>query len=137
MSQYIRPDLVIDSASTAVRSNVTVYVSGTPVMAASYTDREIAPDVVQITYTYHGERDANGWTTHWWHATDVKVTGYRVLKPGPKGEQRLSGKDNHTAHFSGYVGNSVQDKGEMPEWLDALVTHVRPSGEVHIWGGTA
>lgn len=94
-----------------------------PEMKARYSDRMFLPDYVQIDYKF-GPGQHRGW----WVATSVTVSGYRVLKPGPDGARRL-GKDSHKSCWVSSRGD-VQTNERLPEWLDRLISHLRPAGQV-------
>ena len=119
--------------STNVGSDATVKIrvnlTGAPELPASYLSRTILPDWVCVTYAF-GPGQHRGW----WVATDLKVSGQRVLKPGPDGQQRL-GKERHTADWYRGRSGDVQTDRDLPEWLDSLVSELRPSGQVTLPGG--
>ena len=119
----------ITKVDSTTRVVVRINFTGAPELPASYLSRDIQPDWAMITYDF-----GPGHHRGWWVATDIKVGGARVLKPGPDGKQRL-GKERHTANW--YAGRSgdVQTDRDLPEWLDQLVSELRPSGQVTLPGG--
>lgn len=121
---------MIDITEVTSHTVVTVRVkfTGAPELAASYLSRDIQPDHLAVTYTF-GPGQHRGW----WVATNVAVSGQRVLKPGPDGQQRL-GKDRHKAEWYGGRTRDVQSDRDLPEWLDRLVSELRPSGQVTLPG---
>lgn len=119
-------DITDVSSDTTVK--VRVKLTGAPELPASYLSRDIQPDWICVTYDF-------GQLRGWWVATDVKVAGQRVLKAGPDGQQRL-GKDRHTANWYSGRTRDVQTDRDLPEWLDKLVSELRPSGRVTLPGGT-
>src|SRR6476620_5338664 len=94
---------------------VTVNLTGTPEQKTTYTSRTISPDTVVIRYRYEQHVTQDGWTEHSWLASDVQVTGPRVLKPAADGSQRL-GVDRHEARWY-TVGSGRDVAADMPEWL--------------------
>ncbi|QBZ73555.1 hypothetical protein SEA_MISCHIEF19_70 [Streptomyces phage Mischief19] len=113
-------------AETHTEATVRVDLTGAPQVKASYSDRHIVPAKLTVHYTYD---PAAGW----WRATSAKVTGPRVLKPKADGTLRL-GQEWHDREWSVFGKGDVQvDKG-LPEWLDSLVSELRPAGEVSVPG---
>jgi hypothetical protein len=119
----------ITDVGSHTTTTVRVKLTGAPVLPASYLSRDILPFHVSITYVF-GPGQHRGW----WVARDVTVNGHRVLKPGPDGQRRL-GKDDHKAHWYAGRAGDVQTDRDLPEWLDQLVSELRPSGQVTLPGG--
>lgn len=108
-----------------ITTDVIVRFQGAEQVKASYLDRHILPDYMKAVYTF----DTGA---QWWKATSVTVCGPRILKPGPGGQQRL-GKERHEAAWVtyGFRGvKDVQDEHSLPEWLDHLLSEMRPMGAV-------
>jgi hypothetical protein len=133
----------IDINKVEARTNavVAVGVTGTPTVKVWWNGREILPHSLEIEYTYRPGRTEDGWNSHLWVAGSVKVSGHRVLKPGADGAQRL-GKEEHTTDWRGWnddvQANDATRSGvyaPLPEWLDSLVSELRPSGEIALPGG--
>lgn len=108
---------------------VRVNLTGAPELPASYLSRAILPDWVYVTYVFGPGQARGGWV-----AQHVDVSGQRVLKPGPDGQRRL-GKERHIATWYSGRSGDVQSDRELPEWLDKLVSELRPSGQVTMPGG--
>jgi hypothetical protein len=106
-------------------------LKGAPEHKADYISRRIVPDRAIVTYRYHEQMTEDGWTQHRWLAMDVKLTGYRILKPAADGSQRL-GVDRHEAcWYTVRTGaDLVADKPELPAWVAELIQRMRPSGEL-------
>jgi hypothetical protein len=119
----------VTDVSSHTEATVRVKLTGAPELPASYLSRDIQPDHVSIKFVF-GPGQHRGW----WVAADVSVSGQRVLKAGPDGQQRL-GKERHTAHWYGGRTRDVQTDRDLPEWLDNLVSELRPSGQVTLPGG--
>lgn len=123
----------LNLADVSTRVTATVIVNlepqnEVPEMAVQYLDRMMLPDRVRIEYRFGPGQHRGRWV-----AQDVTVYGMRVLKPGPGGERRL-GKDQHKSNWSDYSGD-VQSSTTFPEWLDRLISHMRPAGQVETFGG--
>lgn len=123
----------LDVADVSTRVTATVIVTlepqdEIPEMKVEYLDRMFLPDRVTIKYKF-GPGQHRGW----WVAQSVTVYGPRVLKPGPNGERR-TGKDDHKSSWSDFRGD-VQSSENLPEWLDRLISHMRPAGQVETFGG--
>lgn len=119
----------VTDVSTHTEATVRVKLTGAPELPASYLSRDIQPDHITVRYRF-GPGQHRGW----WVAAHVDVSGHRVLKPGPDGQQRL-GKERHTATwYAGRSGDTQTDR-DLPEWLDQLVSELRPSGQVTLPGG--
>ena len=126
----------IESAETQTTAVVRVRLTGAPPVKARYVDHHIRPFYVEIKYVYRQTRsDLDGWTEHRWAAEHVELNGYRILKPGPNGEQRI-GKATHEAYWSRYGTRDVQSNpnNTLPEWLDRLINEVRPNGDLTVVG---
>jgi hypothetical protein len=119
----------ISDVSSHTEATVRVKFTGAPVLPASYLSRDIQPDHITVRYSF-GPGQHRGW----WVATNVDVSGQRVLKPGPDGQQRL-GKERHSASWYGGRTRDVQTDRDLPEWLDQLVSELRPNGQVTLPGG--
>ncbi|ALO79352.1 hypothetical protein [Streptomyces phage phiSAJS1] len=98
-----------------------VRLTGAPAIKASYLDHRIIPAHLAVEYVY----DAGA---GWWKARNVKLSGPRILKPKPDGTIRL-GKDWHDRSWSAWGSKDVQVEGDLPEWLDSLVSELRPAGD--------
>lgn len=125
-------EINVSKVESSTKATVRVHVSGTPDLKGDYVNRHIQPYFVAIEYTYRPHVDA-GWTVHGWQATSVKVVGSRILKPRPDGTQRL-GMDTHDAswHSSGNTDVQRDERKPLPEWLDRLVSDLRPSGDLFL-----
>lgn len=122
-------DIDVTDVSNHVEATVRVSLTGAPELPASYLSRDIQPDHVAIRFQF-GPGQHRGW----WVAKNIEVSGHRILKPGPDGQQRL-GKESHTARwYAGRSGDTQVDR-DLPEWLDKLVSELRPSGQVTLPGG--
>lgn len=119
----------VTDVSTHTEATVRVKLTGAPELPASYLSRDIQPDHVTVRYRF-GPGQHRGW----WVAAHVDVSGQRVLKPGPDGKQRL-GKERHTATWYASSRGDVQSDRDLPEWLDQLVSELRPNGQVTLPGG--
>lgn len=119
----------VDTRVTAVVRVKLEPQDDVPETKASYLDRMFLPDFVKIDYSF-GPGQHRGW----WVATAVTVSGFRVLKPGPDGARRL-GKDSHKAEWSDWGGDVQSGKKPLPDWLDKLISHMRPAGQVETFGG--
>lgn len=121
----------ISKIESSTKATVRVHLSSTPDLKANYVDRRIQPYFVVIEYAYRQHLDGD-WTTHEWTATFVRVVGHRILKPGPDGAQRL-GKDTHDRSWS---DRDIQrdERNPLPEWLDKIVSELRPSGDLTLVG---
>lgn len=119
------------TVDTHTRTNVRTKITGAPAVKASYLDRQIIPAHLAIEYVYDVAAE-------WWRAVDVKLSGPRVLKPKADGTIRL-GKDWHDRNWSAWSGGDVQGDGsnhggELPGWLDSLVSELRPNGALALPG---
>jgi len=126
----------IESAETQTTAIVRVRITDAPPVKASYVAHHIRPFYVEIKYAYRQTRsDLDGWTEHTWPAVQVKLIGGRILKPGPNGEQRI-GKATHEADWSSYGTRDVQSNPSrpLPEWLDKLISEMRPHGDLPVVG---
>lgn len=105
--------LDIDSVKSYASIKVQVSFSGAPALQASYSDYTFLPDFVHLAYRYNDEDGT-------WGCTHCEVSGPRILKPGPGGEQRL-GKDcpKRTWHCP----------DDLPQWLAQLIDELRPTGD--------
>jgi len=119
----------ITSVSNRVRAHVGVQLTGAPDLKTDYTSWTIEPSHVQVEYTYRQQLTEDGWKEHEWVATDIRVTGSRILKPAADGSRRL-GKDIGSRRWY-----SPPERDPRPEWLEALVAELRPSGDVDLPGG--
>lgn len=121
----------ISKIESLTQATIRVHLSGAPDLKADYVDRYIQPYYAVIIYTYRQYQDG-GWIAHEWAATSVRVVGHRILKPGPDGAQRL-GKDTHDRSWS---HSDVQryERKYLPEWIDHLITELRPSGDLSLVG---
>ena len=112
--------------AVAVRVSIRVRLTGAPAIKASYLDRHIIPAHLHVEYVY----DAGA---GWWKARNVKLSGPRILKPKVAGVIRL-GRDWHDRSWSAWGKRDIQEAGDLPEWLDNLVSKLRPSGELALPG---
>lgn len=115
----------ITDVTTFTETKVTIRIEGGPEAPVQYLGRNMLVDYVGVTYRYAPERE-------WWMAVSVTVAGQRLLKPGPNGEQRI-GKDRHKSTYGGW-SRDVQEAGDLPDWLDPIVSELRPSGAVALPG---
>lgn len=114
-------------------TSVNAQFTGAPVVEVRYADYSIVPFHAAITYQHRVTQDADGWTAHSWFCKRATVTGHRVLKPGAKGEMRVSNKITHQMTWSTWSSSedlTVNERGELPEFLVHLIEELRPSGEV-------
>lgn len=120
----------VSKVESSTKATVRVHLDGTPDLKGDYVNRHMQPYFVSIEYTYRQHQDGQ-WTTHEWAATSVKVVGSRILKPRPDGTQRL-GMDTHDATWQSSGNTDVQqdERKPLPEWLDRLVSDLRPSGDL-------
>ena len=117
---------ITDVQQVHTTTDVKVRLTGAPAIKASYLDRRIIPAHLAVEYVY----DA---AAGWWVARNVKLSGPRILKPKPDGTIRL-GKDWHDRSWSAWGKQGVQEAGDLPGWLDDLVSELRPSGELALPG---
>lgn len=118
---------------TRTVSTTTVEVSDAPDLKAAYLGFMIAPRRVDIEFEHTSASNADGWTRDWWIACRVVVHGPKILKPGRNGERRLSAT-LHEAWWCDHRAEGVQAL-DLPEWLDEIVSDVRPHGELRVQGG--
>lgn len=114
------PEVVSMITGDTTTSTVYADIAGAPETTASYSSKVFVPDAVSATYRYTPEGPTWKWT-----CSNIRLSGYRVLKPGPNGEQRL-GKDSATATWYG------ENSKSLPDWVTALVRKLRPAGDVTI-----
>lgn len=110
-------------------TTVRVRFTGAGIMKADYVSHMIQPYYAVLTYVYQVSTDQAGWTHHTWRCRNAELTGYRVLKPGPDGELRVSDKATHSAHWSSHSGDVAGLEG-TPLLVAELIEQCRPSGEV-------
>lgn len=117
-----------DSPRHKVAAVIEVSLHDAPVLDASYLNQKLVPYLLRVEYRYE-RGEAGTWTTHWWQAVKVEVAGHRVLKPGPDGSLRVSATQTHKC---AWYGADISES--LPEWLDEIVSELRPSGEVQVLG---
>jgi hypothetical protein len=110
---------------TTVRARFT----GAGIMKADYVSHLIQPFYAELVYVYNGATDQAGWTHHTWRCRGAKLIGYRVLKPGPNGELRVSDVTTHQASWNSYAKDVAELEG-TPLLVVELIEQCRPSGEV-------
>lgn len=115
----------VTSVSSHAEATVTIGVTGTPVLVATYQTRSFQPDQITVKFRYKPQTDADGWTHHTWTRTSVTVVGPRILKPAKDGTQRLGA--DHLRYHPMYAD-------QLPEWLTKLVDELRPSGDIALAG---
>lgn len=126
----------IEKVEPFTMTTVRVHLSGAPDVKADYLDRYIQPYFVAIEYVYHQTVGEDGWTNHNWNCWSATVVGFRVLKPSKDGTRRL-GDATHRAGWSGYGRDGIKadnPRKPLPEWLDKLITELRPSGNLDLPG---
>lgn len=109
-------------------TTISVRFTGMGLLKADYTDHMISPYAATLVYRYTPVTGPDGWTGHTWRCDRADLTGWRVLKPGPDGELRVSDKATHGCGWNAYSGD-VTDQ-DPPEAVADLVNQMRPSGEV-------
>lgn len=114
----------INSYTTTI---VKADIAGLPDMTASYSTRRYRPDCIVIEFVF-GPGQHRGW----WVARSVRVSGRRILKTNaPDGSVRLSSLRAATCWYSLGTGTGdVQTDQDLPEEVDAVVSELRPSGQV-------
>lgn len=110
-------------------TTVRVRFTGAGIMKADYVSHMIQPSYAEMIYVYNGATDQAGWTHHTWRCRDAKLTGYRVLKPGPNGELRVSEVATHQVSWNSYA-KDVTELEDTPLLVVDLIEQCRPSGEV-------
>lgn len=110
-------------------TTVHVRFTGAGIMKADYVSHMIQPFYAELLYVYNGATDQAGWTHHTWRCRDAKLTGYRVLKPGPSGELRVSNAATHQASWFSHAKDVAELEG-TPLLVTELIEQCRPSGEV-------
>lgn len=102
-------------------------LSGAEELDLPWLDLSIKPANLEIVYRF-----GPGHHRGWWVATSVSVSGPIV---------RGRGKDlrSATREFSNegrdvQVSNGNRVENPMPEWLDRMVSELRPSGQVYLAG---
>ena len=104
-----------------VEAVIRAPLTGAPQTPVTHLSRDIQPDYIYIKYRFE---------SHGWVASSAEVTGFRVLKPATDGTQLL-GKGTHRAYWHTIRGD-VQADTNLPEWLDTLVSALRPTGDVTV-----
>lgn len=110
-------------------TTVRIRFTGAGIMKADYVSHPIQPFYAELVYIYETDTDSEGWTGHTWRCRDAKLTGYRVLKPGPNGELRVSEVTTHQASWNSYAKDVAELEG-TPLLVAELIEQCRPSGEV-------
>lgn len=117
---------------TRICTTVETYIETEHTARVWWNKREFQPQFAQVEYRY----EVAGTDSHdgFWHAVKVTAAGPRVLKPAPDGSRRL-GAETCRTEWSHSI--DVQQFGSgrdntVPEWLDDLVTDMRPSGHVQV-----
>lgn len=100
--------------------------STTPDVKVQYLDHRMQVDHMGAEYRLNT-------ATGWWVCQTITLAGNRLLKPAADGTPRV-GKDRHKTTYSSYSKGDVQSKGDVPEWLDKLISELRPSGTVTLPG---
>lgn len=118
-------DITDVSAWAVVKVKVNLKPGTAPDMKVSYQDRMMQPDCVMVEYRLDPARG-------WWTADHITVVGARLLKPAPDGTPRI-GKDRPKSTYGGW-NRDVQEEYDLPEWLDNLVSELRPNGNVTLPG---
>lgn len=108
---------------------VRVRFTGAGIMKADYVSHMIQPFYAELLYVYNGATDQAGWTHHTWRCRDANLIGYRVLKPGPNGELRVSDATTHQARWFSHA-KDVAELEDAPLLVTELIEQCRPSGEV-------
>jgi hypothetical protein len=108
------------SASGSAEAVVSIGVTGTPPLKATFQERQLQPERITVRYRYQAQVDTDGWTHHVWTRVNVVVDGPRILKPAADGSQRLG------VEVLRY--NPVFE--DLPEWLVKLADEFRPSGDI-------
>lgn len=116
----------VDRVTTEAR--VSVDLSGIPDVGRN-SGITISPSRATLTYMLRGG---------FWRCHDVRVSGFRVLKPGKDGERRVSDKSQHTAEWHCYGRNDLAREGadrmwgELPAELRQVVEDMRPVGPLQL-----
>lgn len=136
--QPAKPAVGIDvvEVNSRVVADVEIRLTGAPEVK-SLTGPMIDPFLVVATYRYEAVPGDDRWASHEWHAMNVKVHGWKVLKSAANGTRRVSGKVSHEANWYGRADMPVDDerrKTRLPDWLADLVNEARPSGHLAILG---
>ncbi len=123
--------MVANLTTVTPTTTTTVHVrfTGAGVMKADYVSHMIQPFYAELLYVYNGATDQAGWTHHTWRCRDASLTGYRVLKPGPNGELRVSDAATHQARWFSHA-KDVAELEDAPLLVVDLIEQCRPSGEV-------
>lgn len=115
----------VTRVTSRAEATVTVGVTGTPVLVATYQTRTFLPEQITVKFLYKPQTDGDGWTHHTWKVTGVTVTGPRILKPAADGSQRLG------VDYLRYQPISLDD---VPEWLRKIMDELTPSGDIALAG---
>lgn len=124
-------DINITASEARTKSSVSIHFTGNlDPIRWPYTDRFIQPDWLHADYIH--QPGSEGLT---WICSQVAVSGFRVLKPGPDGSARLGVERGHREWYAYHAGDILQPnqsgaKVELPDWVAKLVDELRPSGEV-------
>lgn len=116
----------VNRATAEVKVNVDL--SGVPDVGRS-SEIIISPNCATLTYMLR---------SGFWRCHDVRVSGFRVLKPGKDGERRVSDKSQHTAEWHAYGSDDLAREGadrvwgELPAELRQIVEDMRPVGLVQL-----
>lgn len=120
--------LDISQVTTHTTVSVTIRFTGAPDHAAQYSrqDRRFLPQYLEAEYEYDAGQS-------WWRVRSVTIVGPYILKPAADGSQRL-GKGWGKYDWYGTSGRDMQERGELPEWLDQVLSEIRPAGALELPG---
>lgn len=111
----------IISENNRTQMTIKAQFTGADELPVPYTDQMILPDNVEVTFDFQFAT-APGRT----RVTQLKVTGRRVLKPAPNGDQRLSVYRRDVNWSVNRTGDIRQDR-ELPGWLRTVLAQLDPT----------
>jgi hypothetical protein len=124
-------DIDITDSKVLTQSSVTINFTGNlDPIRWPYSDRYFQPDRLRADYVHQPGSEGLAWTCN-----RVRVSGSRVLKPGPDGSVRLGVERGDREWNVYHTGDILQPdrsgaKVKLPEWVAKLVDELRPNGEV-------